>query len=106
MRKGNQRKTAAFFVKWAAVQRVCKIGGDHLVDFPFLRAVPSPPLLVQVSEIDEESCEGEGTSVSMKLKDYRWSQFAAQTRQSALFAATSLKMPPVIQRFLHKLCTE
>lgn len=42
-------------------------GADHLVNFPFLRAVSSPPLLVQVSEVDEESCGQEMTSVSMKL---------------------------------------
>lgn len=32
----------------------------HSVDFPFPGAEPSPPLLVQVTEVDEESWRGEG----------------------------------------------
>lgn len=36
----------------------------HLVNFPFPQAVSSPPLLVQVPEINEESWRGEETSVT------------------------------------------
>lgn len=41
-------------------------GVDQLVRFPFPRAVSSSSLLVQVPQVDEESC-GETVSVSMKL---------------------------------------
>lgn len=59
----NKTKTQR---KPAALKCAQGKGVDQLVHFPFPRAVSSSSLLVQVPQVDEESC-GETVSVSMKL---------------------------------------
>lgn len=58
----------------------------ELVDFPFPRAVSSPPLLVQVAEIDEESqkhedqVELQSVGEAQRVSQHRREGEAEQTR--------------------------
>lgn len=60
-KKGNQLLHRYMYSSSGRVQSKC---ADQLVDFPFPQPVSSPPLLVQVSEIDEEPWKEEATSVT------------------------------------------
>lgn len=59
-RQSEEKETAALSLGGRQFRGCVQYqGADQLLDFPFPRAVSSPPLLIQVSEIDEESQEHE-----------------------------------------------